>query len=92
MCPTDIQSLRPDAGLVWEFVYVFPAVLLRRKMLDEVIAISLNYKSKKLKVGKANLMYFYQVIFITFMNFVVYVFSIENSECMEYRKLKCLPP
>lgn len=92
MCPTNIQSLILGAGLVWEFVNVFPVVLLRREMLDEVIAISLNYKSKKLKVGNTHLIYFYQVIFITFVNFGVFMFSTENSECTEYRRPKCLPP
>lgn len=60
-------------------------------MLGEVIAISLNYNIRKLKVDDAILTYFYQVIsFITYL--YVYMLSIKNSECTEYRGLKCLLP
>lgn len=56
---------------------MFPAVLLGRRVLDEVIAISLNYNIYKLKVTNAILIYFYQIMFITFMNLSL-VLKIQN--------------
>ena len=68
---------------------MFPAVLLGRNVLDEVIAIFLNYNIWTLKVANAILIYFYWIVFIAFMNFRL-MLKTPNIWNIEFRRLKYL--